>query len=175
MGMPMTPVEIRNHRFRKGMRGYNDQEVNNFLILVAEEYETLYQENAELKESIQKYEFELIKYKKMEETLKQSLVLAQQTAEELKANARVEADLILKEARQRVAEIFLVYEDILKRLAVFKSEIKSFMMSQIELMEKSEKKIDDIVGFFNSQDTRQIMNNLQAIGEEEKARTGTGG
>ncbi|NLU50069.1 MAG: DivIVA domain-containing protein [Syntrophomonadaceae bacterium] len=173
--MMLTPVEVRNQKFEKGFRGYREQEVNGFLFKVAEEYEELYRENVELKERLQRLEFELAKYRKMEETLNQSLLLAQQTAEEVKAKAGQEADLMLQEAKKSIAEMFSIYEDILKRLHVFKTEMKSYLMAQVELIDNNEKRINDITNFFYSRDMKEILDNLSRVaGKDRVANAGAG-
>ncbi|NLB88400.1 MAG: DivIVA domain-containing protein, partial [Syntrophomonadaceae bacterium] len=54
----ITAIEIRNQQFGKSMRGYNEDEVRNFLYRLSQDYENLYSENARLKENIQKLEYE---------------------------------------------------------------------------------------------------------------------
>lgn len=165
--MAITPVEIRNQKFKKGIGGYSEQEVNRFLLAVADDYEQLYQENAELKETVKRFEFELAKYRKMEETLNQSLIVAQQTAEEIVANARRQTEAMFGEARKRISDIFVVYEDILKRLGVFKSEIKAYLVSQMELLEKNEKRIDELTEFFYRRDMKDALEGLSRVKGDE--------
>ncbi len=158
--MTLTPVDIRNQRFKKAWRGYSEAEVNRFLLTVAEEYEKLYRDHMELKESLRKKEFELAKYQELEETLQQSIVLAQKMAEELVANAEKQAESINKAARQRIAEVFGIYEDVLKRLNVFRAEIRAMLHAQIELLDENSKRLDDILNFFYSQDIKEVLDKL---------------
>jgi len=88
----ITAMEIRNQQFGKSLRGYNEEEVKNYLMQLAQDYENLYSQNATLKESIQRLEAELLKYHKIEDTMNNSLIFAQQTAEDIKSNARREAE-----------------------------------------------------------------------------------
>ncbi|HHV77000.1 MAG TPA: DivIVA domain-containing protein [Syntrophothermus lipocalidus] len=163
--MTLTPVDIRNQRFKKTWRGYSESEVNRFLVTLAEEYEKLYRDNVELKENLKKKEFELSKYQKLEETLQQSIVLAQKAAEEVVADAHREAESIKENARRRIAEMFDVYEDILKRLGVFRVEIRSMLLSQVELLEQSGKRLDDIADFFYSRDMKEVLDKLSRAEE----------
>ena len=101
----ITANEIRNQQFRKGVRGYSEDEVRNFLALIAQDYEALYSENAKIREAMQRLEQDLSRYHRMEETMNSSLILAQQTAEDLKAIARQEAQLMLEEAKQRISDV----------------------------------------------------------------------
>lgn len=161
--MALTPIEIRQQKFRRSFHGYHQQEVNNYLARIVEDYEKLYQENAELKERLQKSEFQLARYRDLEETLNQSLVVAQKAGEEVKANARREAELMLQEARGRIGEIFVLYEDIIKRLNVFKTEMKYYLSAQIEMMDKNERRIENIVEFFYSRDMKEILEKLTEV------------
>ncbi|HZK43234.1 MAG TPA: DivIVA domain-containing protein [Syntrophomonadaceae bacterium] len=159
----MTAVEIRNQTFNKSMRGYSEEEVKNFLYRLSQDYENLYSENVQLKEQLQKLEYDLKKYHQIEETMNNSLILAQQTAEDLKANAHKEADLILKESKRRISEVLAVYQDIIKRLNVFGVEIKAQVNAHTDIMEKNQMKIDDLSQFFYSKDLKDLMEGLEKI------------
>jgi cell division initiation protein len=86
--MKLTPLDIRHREFRRAMRGYADEEVDLFLDEVADEFERLYRENIELKDTLQK-----------------TLVTAQQQSDEMRANARKEAELILRDAEIKGRDI----------------------------------------------------------------------
>lgn len=142
--MPMTPVDIRNKEFRKGVRGYQTEEVEKFLDVVSKEFEVLYTENFELREKVQHYEQELKQYKQLEGTLQQTMVLAQQTAEEVKQSARHEAELMLKSAEQektqklldvqkKYDEVNAEIEELLKRKEMIRTQLKSFLRAQLDL------------------------------------------
>ncbi|MGE5371816.1 MAG: DivIVA domain-containing protein [Solirubrobacterales bacterium] len=159
----LSPVELRNRDFGRSLRGYNDREVDSFLAKVAEEFERIYRENAELKEVISRNEFEMARYKRIEDTLNQTMVLAQQAAEEIKANAMKEAQMILDQARVRISEIFMAYEEILSSLKVYRAEIKSFVSSQSELVDRQEKRIEELMNFFYSKDMKDMLSALSKV------------
>lgn len=159
----LTPIEIRKHEFKRSIRGYTDTEVDSFIAQVADDYEHLYRENMELKEAIKRLEFDMAKYKNLEETLNQTLVMAQQAAEEMRANARKEAELMLENARRKINEIFMVYEEIIKRLNVYRTEMKSMITAQSELMQKQDARIDEIIGFFYSKDMKELLESLSRL------------
>lgn len=163
----LTPMEIRNQHFSRGMRGLKEEEVRNFLYQVAQNYESLYSENAKLREQIQRLEYELARYRKLEETMNNSLILAQQAAEEYKANARKEAEFILENAKRRISEMLFVYQEIVKRLNIFNAEIKAQLNSELELLEKNQRKIDEMAEFFYSKDIKEIMEKLEKISLKE--------
>ncbi|MDD2621033.1 MAG: DivIVA domain-containing protein [Syntrophomonadaceae bacterium] len=163
----ITAMEIRNQHFRKSIRGYSEEEVKNFLVNLAQDYEQLYSENAQLKESIQRLEYDLAKYRKLEETMNNSLILAQQTAESVKANARKEAELMKEESKRRINEILTVYQEVIKRMNLFNVEMKAHISSEMEMLDKSQKKIEDLSDFFFSKDLKDIMENIEKVNIQE--------
>lgn len=157
----ITGMEIRNQEFKKSMRGYSETEVRNFLAELAQDYENLYSQNANLKESVQRLESELSKYRKIEDTMNNSLIFAQQAAEDLKANARREAELIIDSSKKRIAEVFAVYQEVIKRLSLFNAELKSQMGGQMEMLEKNQLRVEELSQFFYSKDIKELMEELE--------------
>lgn len=99
--MVFTPLDIHNKEFRRVFRGYSEEEVDDFLDKIGKEYENLYKENLELKDHLDRKEDNIVKYKDLEETLKNTLVVAQQTAQDIKTNSQKEAELILERAKNQ--------------------------------------------------------------------------
>jgi cell division initiation protein len=159
----ITAMEIRNQQFGKSVRGYNQEEVKNYLMQLAQDYENLYSQNATLKETIQRLEAELLKYHKIEDTMNNSLIFAQQTAEDIKINARREAELILVDAKKRIAELLMVYQDVIKRLNLFNTELKAQMSGQMEMLEKNQQRIEECTQFFFSKDLKDIVEKLEQL------------
>jgi len=159
----MTSMEIRSQQFNRGMRGFKEEEVRNFLALVAQDYEKLFHENATLRDQIQKMEFEWNKYRQMEETINNSLILAQQTAEEYKQNARREAELTLNEAKQKIAAMLNVYQDVIKRLNIYNAELKAQLSGQLEMLDKSQQRVEELSTFFYGKDLKELLEDLEAI------------
>lgn len=157
----ITAMEIRNQQFSKSMRGYNQEEVKNFLMQLAQDYENLYSQNATLKENIKRLEAELQKYHKIEETMNNSLILAQQTAEDMKNNARRESELILEDAKKRIAELLMTYQEVIKRLNLFNTELKSQVSGQMEMLEKNQQRVEELTQFFYSKDLKEILEKLE--------------
>lgn len=141
----ITPLDLENKRFSRKMRGYNDDEVDEFLDVVTIDYEKLYRENAELKDKIEDLEKEMEHYKTVEQTLQNTLVMAQTTAEEIKTSAQSRADQIIKdaqnEAKRATDEISKEEFDIRKRTEelkrqfdVYKAKMEALLISQLELL-----------------------------------------
>lgn len=103
--MKLTPLDIRHKEFGRSMRGYKDMEVDEFLDDIADEFERFFNENIDYKEKVESMEEKVEQYRNIEETLKKTLISAQQQAEEMKQNAKKEADLILRDAELKSRSI----------------------------------------------------------------------
>lgn len=147
--MSITPLDIQNKEFERAFRGYDIEDVDDFLDRIAKDLESLLRENLEMKERVEKLQEKNKNYHKMEETMHNAIVVAQETAEEVKNSARREADLIkreaerdarqmLEDARLRSSKIMDEHEDLLKQGQVFKMRFRSFMEAQIVALEKEE-------------------------------------
>ncbi len=112
----LTPLEIQKQTFSRVLKGYNADEVRAYLHLVAEEIERLLRENDRLSRDSAMLREDLEDHSNRERILKDTLLSAQKVAEDLTANARKEAELIVKDAEllsdrvigqamQRVGEI----------------------------------------------------------------------
>lgn len=96
--MKLTPVEILHQKFNRSFRGYNEEEVDVFIERVHAGYEELYRENGELREKMEHQTAQIKSYQDIEESLKNTMLMAQKNAEELLTNKQREAELIMKNA-----------------------------------------------------------------------------
>ncbi len=94
----LTPLEIQKQTFARVLKGYNIDEVRAYLHLVAEEIERLVRENDRLTRDSAVLREDLEDHSNRERILKDTLLSAQKVAEDLTANARKEAELIVKDA-----------------------------------------------------------------------------
>ncbi len=101
----ITPLDIRRKEFKRSMRGYSDEEVDIFLDEVADEFERLFQENIELQDRSQRLEDQIATYTQVREALEKTLISAQLQADEIKANANRESELVLKDAQLKARGI----------------------------------------------------------------------
>lgn len=161
-------MEIRNQQFSKSMRGFKEEEVRSFLLKLAQDYENIYSENCQLKESIQMLKYELEKYRKMEETMNNSLILAQQTGEMIKANAHKEADLLLDDSKRVIVDMLSAYQEVVQRLNLFNLEFKAQLSSELEMLEKNQKRTEELSVFFHNQDVKDLIINLGNLKLEAK-------
>lgn len=146
--MAITPNEISNKDFKKVFRGYDIDEVDEFLEQIVEEYEKLYKENITNKEKVAALNEKLEHYSNMENTLQSTLLLAQSAAEQAKESSKKEAELIIKDAQEtaagiikkaedRVAEINKEYEILKQQFNMFKSRFVGLLQAQMDSIEKS--------------------------------------
>jgi cell division initiation protein len=98
--MALTPVDITHMRFKTALRGYSRQQVDAFVQSVKESLEQALTEKAELQRKLEIAQSELERIKKIESTMSSALTLAQKTADEIRANARRQAEIIIQEAEQ---------------------------------------------------------------------------
>ena len=151
--MRITSMDIMNREFKKGMRGYNIDEVDEFLEKIAEDYEAIYKENALLKEKMEVFQDKLDHYSKIETTIQSTLILAQNAADQAKQSSQGEAELIIKNANESAQKIMdkahagvLSINDEFDRtkqeFAKFRSKFRNFMVTQMEMFEALEKDFD---------------------------------
>lgn len=145
----LTPLDIHNKEFKRSFRGYNEEEVDEFLDRVIKDYEKLYQDNLEYKETIDRLTSKLEHYQHMENTLHNTLVIAQETAEEVKLNAKKETELALKEAEikaqkiideaaNKVRKMTSEYEELKKQAQIYRTRLRTLVEAQLEMLNKSE-------------------------------------
>lgn len=143
--MPLTPLDIHNKEFSKGFRGYDEDEVNEFLDQVIKDYEIVIREKKDLEERLKDLNERIGHFTNIEETLNKSIIVAQEAAEELKRNAQKEAKLIIKEAEKnsdrivneslsKARKIALEIEELKKQSKVFRTRFKMLIEAQLDLL-----------------------------------------
>jgi len=103
--MNISPLDIQQKRFPVAFRGYERAEVDNFLDLVREEMEALLREVTELREFRQTYDQRTAELKEREEMVKNTMIMTQKLAEDLKEGARREAAVIIKDTEIRSQKV----------------------------------------------------------------------
>ena len=96
--MALTPVEIRHIRLGRGFRGYKRHSVDTLLVEVAESFEDVWRERADLADKVEQLETDLVRYRELEALLRTTLVSAEQASAQTRDQARREAELILGQA-----------------------------------------------------------------------------
>lgn len=147
--VPLTPLDIHNKEFTRGLRGYDQDEVNDFLDQVIKDFEIVIREKKELQRQVEDLQDKLQHFNNIEETLNKSILIAQQTAEELKGNATKEshlivreaeknADRIINEALEKARRIEIEVEELKKQGKVFRTRLKMLVEAQLELVENND-------------------------------------
>ena len=103
--MSLTPVEIRHVELPRRLAGYSRPAVDRLLEEVRRSFEDAWRDRADLHDEVDRLTGELARYREVDVLLRNSLVAAERTADELRAQAGKEADVILEEARLRAREI----------------------------------------------------------------------
>lgn len=144
--MPITPIDIQQHQFKTRPLGYEKAGVDHFLELLADELERLHRQSQELKEELARSRDSLEEMRSREATLKETLLTTQRVTDDLKANARKEAEIIVAEAELRAEKIVRTADDRriqliseiqeLKRQKIsFETSLRSVVESHLRLLD----------------------------------------
>ena len=146
----LTPMEIHNHKFKKSFRGYNDNEVDDFLDQIVQDFEKLLRDNERLNSQISSNERELEHFRKLEKTLNETLMVAQRTADEVITSAKKNADELKEntarecqtireqarfEATQQISSATAKRDAILAEYDKFVREKNAFLMKLRTILE----------------------------------------
>ncbi|MDP5273171.1 DivIVA domain-containing protein [Chengkuizengella axinellae] len=143
--MSLTPLDIHNREFSKSFRGYDEDEVNEFLQQIIKDYEALIRENKELKEEVGAMKEKLEHFSNIEDTLSQTIIVAQNTADEVKSNSKKEAELIIRESEKNADRIIneslaksrkiaLDNEEMKKQASIYRTRFRSLLEAQLEML-----------------------------------------
>lgn len=143
--MPLTPLDIHNKEFSRRLRGYDEDEVNEFLDQVIKDYESLIRENKEIQNQMLALQEKLNHFSNIEETLSKTIIVAQEAADEVRNNAKKEAQLIIKEAEKNADRIIneslsksrkvsLEVEELKKQASIYRARFRTLVEAQLELL-----------------------------------------
>jgi cell division initiation protein len=103
--MRLTPIDVQQQQFRSSFRGYERKEVKSFLDLVAQQMGELSRENNELRADVRRFERQLEEHRDREETLREAMLTAQRAIDEIREQAKKEAQIVVTEAEVRAEKI----------------------------------------------------------------------
>jgi cell division initiation protein len=126
----LTPVEIRHVRLPRRAFGYSRSAVDDLLARVTESFEDVWRERADLRDEVDRLEAEVARYKELDVLLRNSLVSAERAADELRAQAGKEADVMLEEARVRARETTAEAEAERERI---RAEVRRLRSLEVEM------------------------------------------
>jgi cell division initiation protein len=144
--MPLSPLDIHNKEFSKAFRGYQEDEVNEFLDQIIKDYEILLKEKKELEDRLTQTDERVGHFTTIESTLQKSIVVAQEAAEEVRRNSQKEAKLIIREAEKnadrivnesltKARRIALEIEELKKQSKVFRNRFRMLVEAQLDLID----------------------------------------
>ncbi|QUW21811.1 DivIVA domain-containing protein [Sporosarcina sp. Marseille-Q4063] len=148
--MALSPLDIHNKEFSRSMfRGYDEDEVNEFLEQVLKDYENVLEEKKTLENSLKQSTEQVTHFNTIETTLQKSILTAQEAAEDVRRNSMKEAKLIIKEAEKnadrivnealsRAQKIAVEIEDLKKQSKVFRNRFKMLIEAQLDLVQSSD-------------------------------------
>ncbi|KAA0966587.1 DivIVA domain-containing protein [Sporosarcina sp. ANT_H38] len=147
--MALSPLDIHDKEFANKFRGYDEDEVNEFLEQIMKDYENILEENKALKSSLKQTEAQVSHFNSIEQTLQKSILIAQEAAEDVRRNSMKESKLIVKEAEKnadrivnealsRARRISVEIEDLKKQSKVFRTRFKMLIEAQLDLIQSDD-------------------------------------
>lgn len=155
--MPIRPVDVRRKEFKNSLRGYDANQVDDFLDSVADEFERIYSDNSRMREEISNLRERLDQFEKLEASIRDALVHAEQAAKDLReaaardaenmrATASREAELTIREAKSRAHQMLAdssarvervqeSYEALRKARQTFAADFRHLLKSYLEVMD----------------------------------------
>jgi len=144
----ITPVDVQHKSFKRKLQGFDPDDVNKFLDEIIEQLEDDAHERAALQAEIADLKERISHFKAMEESLQNTLILAQRTADQTKASAHKEADLIREQARvaadkevahhsEAISDVRREHQRAIEACEKAKSELRSLLMTHLALLEKA--------------------------------------
>ncbi len=149
----LTPLDIESKEFSSSIGGFSKSDVNQFMKEILASYERMYKENIEMKDKINMLNDGIQYYKTIENTLQNTLLLAEKTSEDVRSAARVKAETIEKEAemnasrliteaKEEIYRINQMRESMVKAYDANKIQIKHFLGAQLDMISKNELELD---------------------------------
>ena len=160
--MKITPLDIQQQQFTIRFRGYDTQEVDSFLESAATALEEQIKRSNELKEELERKEERIWEYQNMEKTLKETLLMAQATSEEMKKNAqkmaddvranaekegeltishaKQQAEKIIEEVNSRFVKLQAEYSEIKRKKVVLEQDLRTVLETHLKLLDVATEK-----------------------------------
>jgi cell division initiation protein len=136
--MALTPVEIRHIRLRRRPIGYPRGAVDALLAQIADSFEEVWRDRADLAEKVDQLEDDLVRYRELETLLRTTLVSAERAAHELRAQAKREAELIVGEAHSEARSITREATAERERLLAESRRVRALLRAALESLDGSD-------------------------------------
>jgi cell division initiation protein len=144
--MSLTPVEIRHVKLGRGFSGYDRKETDRLLSDIVASFEQVWRERADLRDEMEELEAELARQKEIEGALRNTLISAERMADDVRTQARREADVIIAEARASARDIVSGAENERERIHTevrrlrtlevdVRADYRAFLVSALDRLE----------------------------------------
>lgn len=166
--MKLTPMDISNKEFKRSFRGYEAEDVDEFMNEIIENYEDVYKENSRLKENLSRVNEKLEHYVKIENTIQNTLLLAQNAAEQARESSQKESELLVRNANETAKKILDKahndvisindeFETVKQEFIKFRAKFRNFMNAQTQTFDELEK---DLIKNYNVLEPLEEENRL---------------
>lgn len=173
--LALTPLDIHNKEFTRGFRGYDEDEVNDFMDQVIKDYESVMREKKQMETKVEEFEEKLKHFSNLEETMKNTILTAQETAENVRENASKEGKLIIREAEKNAdrivndalaksRKIAIDIEELKKQSKVYRTRFRMLVEAQLDMLQD-----EDWDRLAESMEDDEM---LQDLDEENESSTG---
>ncbi len=172
--MRITPMDIEQQEFSRSFRGYNEEEVDDFLDKIVKDYEELINENVRLNEEIERMQEKLKEFSEIEETLRSALLNAQKSAEEMKGRVESEAKIIIEKAEM---DAKVLKQQVLQREDLVKNEIDNLRRYKYTFKEKFKSMLNLYLKMIENEDFEKEGNYeiQEKVSEEKTEKSAYGG
>jgi cell division initiation protein len=144
--MSLTPVEIRHVTLGRAFSGYDRKETDRLLADIVTSFEQVWRERADLRDEMEELEAELARQKEIEGALRNTLISAERMADDVRTQARREADVIIAEARASARDIVSGAENERERIHTevrrlrtlevdVRADYRAFLVSALDRLE----------------------------------------
>jgi len=166
--MRITPMDIEQQEFSRSFRGYNEEEVDDFLDKIVKDYEELINENVRLNEEIERIQEKLKEFGEIEETLRSALVNTQKSAEEIKGRVEKEAKIIIEKAEM---EAKALKQQVFQKEDLVKNEIDNLRRYKFTFKEKFKSMLNLYLKMIENEDFEKEGNYEIKENEMSKEKT----
>ena len=166
--MRITPMDIEQQEFSRSFRGYNEEEVDDFLDKIVKDYEELINENVRLNEEIERIQEKLKEFGEIEETLRSALLNTQKSAEEMKGRVEKEAKVIIEKAEM---EAKALKQQVFQREDLVKTEIDNLRRYKFTFKEKFKSMLNLYLKMIENEDFEKEGNYEFKENEMSKEKT----
>lgn len=169
--MRLTALDIRKQEFKNAFRGVDRDEVETFLEVVADEFERVTSENEAQRERLKELESSIAGYRNTEKLLQDTLVTAQKTTDDIRENAKKEAELLIREAEIRAKQ---VVEEARQEVVQIRQQINELKIQKDSLIAKLRALFSAQEEFLKTFDLKETTSadDIKA-GEETKSEDGS--